>query len=413
VSIAAGIEHRREKVDGDNDPLSQTRSYFAGNYQVSRGKYEVSEGFLEVVVPLAKNQYLARSLDFNGGARATHYSMSGDVTTWKTGFTYAPVDDLSFRATRSRDIRAPNLSELFQAGQTVTTTFADPFRGNATATGFQLTSGNTNLKPEEADTTGLGVILRPRFLPGFTASVDYYKIKINDAIATVNAATVVSQCFAGNTVLCSQIARNSSGVIASVQVLPINLAQQIARGVDFEAGYRRPLHISSLLDGDLSVRLLATHYLENYSNNGINPPTDTVGTNSQNGSLYLSLPNWRYTASVGWEQGPAALVMTARGFSSGVYNTSYIECRSGCPASTVSNMTIEDNHLPGAIYFDASLKYDLSDRIETFLSVDNVLNKDPAQVAYGTSIGGAPLSVNAALYDVLGRVFRVGVRLQM
>jgi iron complex outermembrane recepter protein len=413
VSIATGFEHRREKVDGDNDPLSRTRAYFAGNYQVSRGDYEVTEGFLEAVVPLAKEQFLAESLDFNAGARMTHYSTSGDVTTWKAGLTWSPVNDLNLRVTRSRDIRAPNLSELFQAGQTVTTTFADPFRGNATATGFQLTSGNPNLKPEEADTTGLGAILRPRFLPGFTASVDYYEIEINDAIATVNAATVVSQCFAGNTVLCSQITRNSSGVIASVQVLPINLAQQIARGVDFEASYRRPLTISSFLNGDLSVRLLATHYLENYSNNGINPPTDTVGTNSQNGSLYLSLPNWRYTASVGWEQGPVEVALTARGFSSGLYNTSYIECSSGCPTSTVSNMTIEDNHLPGALYFDASFNYNLSDRSNVFLTADNILNKDPAQVAYGTSVGGAPLSVNAALYDVLGRTFRIGVRFQM
>lgn len=408
ISVATGFEHRREKVSGSNDALSRTRSYFAGNYQVSRGSYNVTEGFLETVVPLVNDQFLAESLDFNGGVRATHYSTSGDVTTWKAGLTYAPVDDITLRVTRSRDIRAPNLSELFQAGQTVTTTFADPFRGNATATGFAVTSGNLSLNPEEADTTGLGVVFRPRFLPGFAASVDYYEIKIDDAIATVDAPTIVSQCFAGNTALCSQITRNSAGVIASVQVLPINLAEQIARGVDFEASYSRPL-----LDGDLSVRLLATHYLENYSNNGINPPIDTVGTNSQNGSLYQSLPNWRYMASVGWDKGSLGLMFTARGFSDGVYNTAYIECASGCPTSTVSNRTIENNHVPGALYFDANVNYSLANRTDVFLSVDNLLNKDPAQVAYGTSVGGAPLSVNGALYDLLGRTYRVGVRFRM
>lgn len=99
VSMAGGLEHRREAVSGSNDPLSTTRSYFAGNYLASFGSYNVTEGFLETVVPLAADQSWARSLDFNGAVRATHYSTSGYVTTWKLGLTYSPIEDISFRST--------------------------------------------------------------------------------------------------------------------------------------------------------------------------------------------------------------------------------------------------------------------------------------------------------------------------
>jgi len=407
VSIATGIEHRREAVSGTNDPLSSTNAYWAGNYHASFGSYRVTEGFLETVVPLAKDLPFARSLDFNGAVRATDYSTSGYVTTWKLGTTWSPIEDITFRVTRSRDIRAPNLSELFQAGQTESALVTDPVHG-ASPTVFIVTSGNADLTPEEADTLGVGAVLQPRFLPGFAASVDYYDIHINDAISTVDAQTEIDQCAAGNTVFCSRVTRDAGGTITSVSTSPINFATQIAKGIDFETSYRRPV-----LTGNLSLRLLATHYLKNYFNNGISAPTDTVGTNGFNTFLKNSLPRWRYLATVGWDKNPVSLTLTARGFSAGVQNTSYIQCTSACPTSTADNQTINDNHLPGAIYFDTNITLELPHQIETFVAIDNILNRDPAQVAYGPGLAVAPLSTNPVLYDVIGRSFRLGVRLKM
>jgi outer membrane receptor protein involved in Fe transport len=407
VSIATGIEHRREAVSGSNDPLSSTNAYWAGNYHASFGSYRVTEGFLETVVPLAKDLPFARSLDFNGAVRATDYSTSGYVTTWKLGTTWSPIEDITFRVTRSRDIRAPNLSELFQAGQTESALVTDPLHGTS-PTVFIVTSGNANLRPEEADSLGLGVVLQPRLLPGFAASVDYYDIHINDAISSVDAQTEIDQCAAGNTVFCSRVTRDALGTISSVTTSPINFATQIAKGIDFETSYRRPV-----LTGNLNLRLLATHYLKNYFNNGISPAKDTVGTNGFNTFLKNSLPRWRYLATLGWDKNPVALTLTARGFSAGVQNTSYIQCGSACPTSTATNQTINDNHLPGAIYFDANITVKLPHQIETFLAIDNILNKDPAQVAYGPGLAVAPLSTNPVLYDVIGRSFRLGVRFRM
>ncbi len=416
VSIATGIEHRKESVTGSNDPLATTNSYFAGNYKPTFGSYTVTEGFFEVVVPLLKDSALGKSLDFNGGVRRTHYSTSGSVTTWKAGLSYTPIDDITFRATRSRDIRAPNLGEIFASNVTSTAAPTDPFRGNAANTVFIVTRGNPDLKPEVANSLGLGVVLRPRFLPGFAASVDYYNIDIKGAIQTIAVQDIINQCFAGNTVLCPSIIRDGAGVISEIRVQPVNLAKQVARGIDFEASYRQSLESVSGLKGNLSFRFLATRFLKNNFNNGVTAPTEFVGTNSQNGNtagLIPSTPRWRYSATAGWDNGTAALSFTMRGLSSGVYSNLYFQCASACPTSTPSSQTINDNYIPGATYFDANASYNLTPRFELYGAVDNIANKAPVQTAAGPFIGAAPISINGALYDVLGRTFRVGVRFKM
>ena len=109
--------------------------------------------------------------------RATDYSTSGYVTTWKLGATWAPIEDIRFRVTRSRDIRAPNLNELFQAGTANSDSVRNPnFDPNNPANGPQffpysgLTTGNPALQPEKADSWNIGGVITPRFLPGFSAS---------------------------------------------------------------------------------------------------------------------------------------------------------------------------------------------------------------------------------------------------
>jgi len=415
VSVATGIEHRREKVSGSNDPLSSVRGWDQGNYIASFGSFDVTEGFFETVVPLAKDLPFAQSLDLNAAVRATSYSTSGYVTTWKAGLTYTPIEDISFRFTRSRDIRAPNLAELFQSGVGGRATAPDPFRNNVSTTFLTTQVGNPNLLPEKADTLGFGVILKPRFVPGLTASVDYYDVRIKDAITTVAPLTIINSCFAGNAVLCSGITRDSTGAISLVTSVPINFAKQIARGLDFEASYR-----TEVFGGSLTLRGLATRYLKNYQDNGINKPTDTVGKNNADaaqaaatGSGSTSLPKWRYMASLSFDRDPVGFTFTARGFSDGVYNPAFIQCTSSCPTSTVDNMTIDNNHIPGAIYFDVNTTFKFKEGLEAFVVVDNILNTDPVQIGVGPNVGGSPIPLNQSLYDTLGRVFRVGVRFKM
>ena len=86
---------------------------------------------METVVPLAKNASWAEDLDLNAAARVTGYSVSGVVNTWKVGLTYQPIDDLRFRSTYSRDIRAPTVGDLYQTGVAATETGRDDFNNNA------------------------------------------------------------------------------------------------------------------------------------------------------------------------------------------------------------------------------------------------------------------------------------------
>ncbi|MHB1206674.1 MAG: TonB-dependent receptor domain-containing protein, partial [Rhodospirillaceae bacterium] len=157
ISLAGGIEYRKESAVAKNEgPISEGNGYFSGNFHATQGAYHDWEGYLETVFPLAKDTVWAKSFDLNAAVRATDYSLAGYVTTWKVGATYNPIDDIRLRATRSRDIRAPNLSDLFLAGQTNSQTVVDDFAPNAGRT-FSVarhTFGNTALKPETADTTG-------------------------------------------------------------------------------------------------------------------------------------------------------------------------------------------------------------------------------------------------------------------
>ena len=417
VSLATGIEHRREAVSGYVDPIYNS-GWNVGNFLVTTGAYEVTEGFIETVVPLAKDQVWAKALDINAAARFTGYSTSGFVTTGKVGASWSLIDDIRFRATRSRDIRAPNLQELFANGASNTNTVQDRFNNNAVTSYVGFTVGNPNLVPEKADTTGLGVVVQPQFFPGFQASFDYYNIEIDGTIDTVSAQNIVDLCFAGRQEYCSALTRGigsgGASIFSRILIQPFNFVAKTNRGYDIEASYNTRLdNINDSWAGTVGLRLLATHFLKNYTNTGLVPPTDTVGSNGGNGP-----PNWRYNFQFTYSNEPVSFSLTGRGFSGGNTNNSYIQCTSGCPAATSFNETININTMAGALYWDANISYKIpvGDMGETqlFLTVRNLTNKDPEIFAQGPAgTGFLTQATNPGLYDQLGRVFRASVRFKM
>ena len=416
VSLATGIEWREEEVTGFVDPIYRS-GWFVGNYLPNFGKYDVKEAFLETVVPLASGSALAEALDLNAAVRRTDYSTSGAVTTWKVGITYSPIDDLRFRMTRSRDIRAPNLGELFAAGTSNTNNVLDPFNNNANTQYRGVNRGNPNLKPEEADQWGLGVVLQPSALPGFNASVDYYEIDLTGAIGSLPAQEIVDRCFEGNQVYCVAITRGvaagGTNIITEIAISPFNLAQRLNRGLDVELSYTRDVAGIGGNSGNLQLRALMTKYYENFVNDGIVRPTDSVGRNTGDGP-----PNHIYRLSARYRTGPYSMTLIGRGVSSGVYNTAWVECTSGCPASNSFSRTINNNKIDGQFVMDANLTYaverDDAMSYEVFFNIRNLLDKDPPIVAPGPagSAYGTP-ATNPTLFDQLGRNFRLGVRFKM
>jgi outer membrane receptor protein involved in Fe transport len=404
LGVAMGGEHRREKVSGEVEPQFRT-GWFVGNFLPTFGSYDVTEGYLEVLAPVFEG------LTLNGAVRGTDYSTSGFVTTWKVGATFEPIPDIRFRATRSRDIRAPNLGELFTAGSTRINVLLDSSQNNASVQFAGTTRGNPLLEPERADQWGVGVVLQPRFLPGFNASIDYYDIRIDGAIGSVAAQTIVDRCNQGVQAFCTAVVRGPNAFGNNLQVFesPFNFAQQRARGIDFEASYR-----GRIGSGDFSLRALATRYLENFFDNGIEAPVDRVG---QNGVDAGTTPKWLYRAQASYASGGAIFNLIGRGVSAGVYDNSFVECTSGCPASTVTNRTINNNRIAGAFYLDTSISYDVEvgDRsLQLFLAVNNLLDKDPPVVAPGPAGSAyATPATNQSIYDLLGRTYRFGVRFKL
>jgi hypothetical protein len=267
------------------------------------------------------------------------------------------------------------------------------------------------------------VVLQPRFLNGFTASIDYYDVKITDAIGNVAAQKIVDNCFEGLQQFCDAITRGvgagGANQITQIRLSPFNLVSLKARGIDYELAYMFGIDkLFASLDGNMRLSVMATNYLENYQDNGTNPPSDSVGSNSGlNGLGTSGPPDWVYRATLAYSGDKVTASLTGRGFSNGVYSTTYIECSTDCPRSTSDATTINDNSLPGAFYLDASVAYKMqwaATDIETFFSVTNLTNKDPAMVPLGPAgISYAQTPTNPGLYDILGRVYRVGVRMKM
>ena len=214
LSFATGAEYRSESARQINDPISSQTIDFTGvrggpaalsgrlgpfrfaNFQPFAGKYNVKEGFVEVGVPLLEGAPAAESLSVDGAIRYTDYSTSGGVTTWKGGVDYQIVPDLRLRGTISRDIRAPNLLELYNSAtfNSQNNFYPSTTTGVSTLT-VQITSGNATLIPERALTKTYGVVLSPTFFEGFQLSVDYYNIKITDAIQVVGSQQTIDACF--------------------------------------------------------------------------------------------------------------------------------------------------------------------------------------------------------------------------
>ncbi|MDT8757185.1 TonB-dependent receptor [Sphingomonas psychrotolerans] len=384
-----------------NAPLGS--NWAAGNYKNGTGAYDVYEGSAEFNLPLF-NGGGAGKANLNGAARVTHYSTSGTVWAWKIGGTWdTPLDGFRLRAVTSRDVRAPNLSELF-AAPTVTTlpNFANPFPPAGAVQAFQNTIGNPNLKPEIARNTEVGIALaNPSWLPGLSLSVDYYTIKLDGVVSTLTADQIVRFCFEGNQAFCGGFVLNSpvqGGNFINVQ--PFNLASWKTSGFDIEASYRwnQPLG----LPGSFTLRALGTNIREFIVKAGIAgvDPVDQAGANTGN------TPDWKWLAIQSYENDDFSFNVQERWFSDGVFGHQYVVCSSGCPVSTGNHPTIDRNFMKGAFYVDVGGTVNLSTAIKAYFKVDNLFDHDP-EPSPQTNTG---LDVNPALYDTLGRTYRVGVR---
>jgi len=427
VSVAAGYEYRSQSMvqttnANPQDPVDFTglRGGFNSNTQAwtqnivapAQGSNSVWEANIEAVVPLLKDVVLAKNLEFNGAFRYTDYSTSGVAKTWKVGLNWNPIDDLRFRLVQSRDIRAPTLNDLY-AGQTVALTgYTDLHTGVA---GFVNGSsqGNPNLQPEVADNQVAGVVYQPHWLPGFSISLDYYNIVINNAIGSVGGNNTATQqeCerSGGTSVLCSLYVRplpfsdrSAANYPTLILTQSLNIAKTYTHGIDIEAGYAFNLEdIHSPVPGQIDVRML-------YSNQPVlkSRALPSAVTLNQAGAASLGPGSVapaknRVNLTVNYKLDRFQANVTARYWSKLV------------PSSNPT-LVYSDPNIPSITYVDLNVSYDLvynEHKATAFVTVANVFDKQPPVYA-STSFTGNPgfFYPTPTGYDVVGRYFTGGLR---
>src|SRR5690606_5907231 len=216
--------------------------------------YDVKEVYAELLLPLAEGLRAADSLDLNLAVRGTEYSSSGSVTTWKIGSTWDVNDQLRFRTTLSRDIRAGNLGELFTPTAVAIANVTHPIT-SVTVPVQIVTSGNPQLDPEEADTFTFGVVVSPGGAPALQLSADYYTIEINGVIDTLGGQDTVDQCYIhGQQQFCDRVTLDDNGVIVGIDNSFANLDRFETSGVDLAVAWS-----GDVGPGQLSFRVLGTY----------------------------------------------------------------------------------------------------------------------------------------------------------
>ena len=415
VSLALGGEYRDGSLDfnGNGDPnfppaytgLRTPRSADAAAQQFyflnigrTSGSVKVYEGFGELAVPIVKSDAgFIRALDVNGAMRYTHYSTSGSVTTWKVGATMdlgGALDGVRLRATRSRDIRAPFLNDLFLGQSVAQGNVTDPHT-NTSGGAVIVSGGNPNLDPEEGNTFTAGVVYQPTYLPGFSVSLDYWKIKLTDAIGTQGANAILADCEASNGLadVCDLIVRplpfdnrTPENRPTSILNLPQNLASQTKEGIDLDLNYR-----SSLGAGDFSVGVFATYIFKDITQSAPNSvPFDSAGEAisphfSANINLNYSTDTW------------------------GLFINERVIGPHG--RATAAGQVFAEPDVKTVFYTNATFTYKLpvaGNSQDLFLTVSNLFDRaPPLQPGTGVSI---TFPASGELYDLVGRRFTAGVR---
>jgi iron complex outermembrane receptor protein len=376
IKAATGAELRQDIARGTADPISRALQFYTSPGSAIDGKVDIFEAFGELDVPLATGVYL------NGAVRYTDYSTSGDVMTWKVGLDVAPIDWLRLRATRSRDIRAPNIFELFGPAQT---SFQSVNSSNGQILTTVLLGGNSSLVPEVANTLTLGVVLQPDLgsAGNLRFSIDYFDIKLDDAVSTLGAAVIVSGCEQNQIQqLCDLITRaplktgQRFGDITSIVNTNINLGGFITRGWDIEALYTLPVDV---LGGKITLRGMAT-VIDDLITTTAAGSVDRAGMNGSPVSQPSGMPRYTINGYVTFDADPATFQVQVRHISSGTYNSALVG-PGQYGYDPLRADSINDNYIAPWTYVNLNASVNLwkrgDQKLELFGAINNLFDKDP------------------------------------
>ncbi|RDS80080.1 TonB-dependent receptor plug domain-containing protein [Dyella psychrodurans] len=410
VNIAGGLEHRREKgyfTPDPNDAAGLTTNLAS---EPTRGRYDVNEAYLELDAPLLRDLPGVQELGINLASRYSHYSSFGSTTNNKYSVRWRPIEDLLIRGTYAQGFRAPTLADLYSGTAQSFETFLDPcdsvygaaasnptvaarcvasgvpasYRqidqsgnpitssaGGQTPTPF-ADSSNPNLKPETSTTRTYGLVYSPHYAEGLDITLDYYDIRLKNAIASVDASDVLNYCYIENMPsYCSVFTRNGNGVITQLVEGLYNLGTLTTTGYDLGIHYRLP----ETSFGRFRISSDSTYLTKYQTTSGPGAvPEDVLGFMDGNQAMYRIRSNLQ----LDWDYRQFGASWTIR-YYSGLKDSCYsvnpaIECSNpGYTNPWIGGFGIAQK---GSLAFnDAQVRYTTPWKGVVTLGVNNIFNK--------------------------------------
>jgi outer membrane receptor protein involved in Fe transport len=423
VGIAIGAEARTDRGDVVVDDAQRTGNIYGFNAtQDQHGKVNTKEVYGEVRVPILADMPFFHELSIEAGARYSDYSSVGGLFNWKLGAQWSPVEWLKFRGIYNKAARAPSIVELFQNGDQGFPGYTDPC--NATPAGsrsaFELAIcqaqapavdfsnflqnntqvqafafGNPSLTEETAKTWTVGAVLTPNLgLGRFSATIDYYNIKIDDIIATQGAGFYLANCYAQGigSDACNRIVRDpATGQITSINTSIANGGTYKTSGVDASVNFVVPFADVGLgIPGRIRFQELIS-WLDKLDF-GITAVPNASGYNF--GSIGGTFPEWKSTLTTAYES-----------------DSFTAQLRWNYLSSTIDYFgAANDGKLPALSYFDLSLRKKIGSNFEITGIIQNLFN-----AKYHKTVNGDQGGVETAYYNpiILGRYFTLSAKVKM
>nr|WP_089220725.1 TonB-dependent receptor [Sphingomonas laterariae] len=455
IQFAIGGEYREYTATRESDILAQTPGELGGAGGAApniNGAYNVYEAYGELIAPLVSDKPFFHSLQLEAGIRYSSYSVdapnspSYNTTTWKAGGTWEPVESIKIRGMYQRSVRAPNIAELFTPVSTQLTnqgvdacagtapladanlqavclaqgaplgqigTIEPPTAGQANIT----TGGNLNLKPEKANSYVIGAVFQPTFLPGFSMTLDYYNIKIKDAITQPTPGDLYSACFDSITgasatdPACLAIRRDPAtgqlsgdpsttpGFLANLS----NLGTLATDGIDLTWNYRHEFDFAML---NLTFNGNWTNSSKFRSQPG-SLNRECVGYYSVNCASLQPEFSWNMRTTFSFDDVDVSLAW--RHIDSMKFEPQQIIDDGGSDESVLEDY----RRIKAYDYFDLATRFTLTDNFDVTLTITNLFDKKPPVV--GNTIGSTTYNSGntyPSTYDALGRRFSIGGRVR-
>jgi outer membrane receptor protein involved in Fe transport len=439
VALAAGFEYRHESSSEVFDPFTQAGLSSGNQITNTVGSFNVKEGFVEVNAPVIEDRSGVKYLGVEAAVRYADYSTVGGVWSYKFGATYAPVDDIRFRAVYSRATRAPNIGELYASKSQTFPALTDPCdqgqgngdgatlvalptacnaipgvsatvaaRGNFAYSTSQiqtidgLLGGNANLKEETADTFTAGAVITPTAIRNLSLTVDYYHIKVNNAIGIIGQQVSVSQCFqTGDPLFCNNVIRDANGFITRVNAINLNTGSFLVSGLDVEARYMVPTNFISE-GAKLDIDILYNHRFDQAQ-------TPFPGGPVQNELGQADCYSCGRLGSGFKDRANANFTLSTTNFQLN-YRVDYL----GPLSDNLDGSTAVVTHIPAYWYHNMQAKFLVGEqqKVEFYFGMNNIFDKKPPVFADTNPVTWPGSQTVADTYDVYGRMLYVGASMK-